>query len=100
MPAVDLLRRKREVGYDDSRDQATTPRERALPITDLEKRDFAGMGYQVGQPITCTVQGTWDGEKVLVESVQCNPPQGAVEQGPPPPPAEPIMRMNPAPVPG
>lgn len=102
MPAVDVLRRKREMGYDDSRDQAG-PSARAIPISDEEKQQFASMGYQPGQPVNLAVQGTWDGESVSVDTVQCMPQAGAPQQQgqmPPTPQGDPIVRMNPAPVPG
>lgn len=100
MPAVDVLRRKRAFGYDDSRDAETQDTARTLSIDPTEKRDFAGMGYKPGDPVNLTVQGTWDGEKVSVDSVTCNPPEPAVPQGPPTPQGDPIVRMNPAPMPG
>lgn len=97
MPAVDVLRRKREMGYDD-RDQAGSAR--SIPISDEEKQQFASMGYQPGQPVNLAVQGTWDGEAVSVDTVQCMPSQQAAPQGQPTPQGDPIVRMNPAPVPG
>lgn len=93
MPAVDVLRRKREMGYAAPGDGETADAGRKLPIDPDEIQSFAAMGYKPGESVNLAVTGTWDGDSVSVESVQCMPPQQAAPQGPP-------AGMAPGPVPG
>jgi hypothetical protein len=97
MGAIDLLRAKRDRGYDASAvpAQQAGPTDRVLPLSPEEQDPQ----LQQGQDVTLKVTGTYNGDSVAVASVEVMPNPGQTPE-PSSMPTAPIMRMDPAPVPG